>query len=86
MIVAVVAARLAAGGAPSPLTPPAFAAVAAQRSFCTGILVRCRLSRERPTHLGSQRRGPLPRPAGERVSLALRMALQSPSRAAAACY
>src|ERR1700726_236595 len=33
MIVAVVAARLAAGGAPSPLTPPAFAAGAAQRSF-----------------------------------------------------
>jgi hypothetical protein len=33
MIVAVVAARLVAGDAPSPLTPPAFAAGAAQRSF-----------------------------------------------------
>jgi len=31
MIVAVVAGRLAAGGTPSPLTPPAFAVVAARR-------------------------------------------------------
>src|ERR1700741_5374005 len=39
IIVAVVAARLAAGDAPSPLTPPAFAAGRCPMIVCTGIPV-----------------------------------------------